>query len=107
MKPLYLNNTNTVSLIGLQDSLTSSIINTDATVTAKVTYNGQLVPDSEINLVYYDASSGNYAGDLPILSLVKGNEYVIEITAEMGSTPATKVYGNWRIDAVAKERGNK
>jgi hypothetical protein len=101
MKQLYINNTNTVSLIGLRSAVDDAFINTGAAVLAKVTTNGTTVTGSTITLIYVTSTDGEYMANLPAtLALIEDQFYTIEINVIVGS-----IVNNWNIPVIAKYRG--
>lgn len=110
MKQLFINNTNTVSLVGLRSAVDDIFLNNGVPqvavdVTAKVTNNGVDVPNSTITLAYVSGTDGEYMANLPAtLSLVEDQYYTISITA-IAITASGTVTNNWNIPVIAKYRG--
>lgn len=106
MKKLWINNTNTVSLVGLRSAVDDVFLNHGAngvsiTASAKLTHNGATVTGSDITLPYIAGTDGEYMANLPAtLSLIEDQYYTIEVTASDGT-----VTNNWNIPVIAKYRG--
>lgn len=100
--PLYIDNTNTVTLSGLQNSVDDSYIN-NATVSVTIVdsddteVGGATWP---ITLDYVAASNGIYRALIPFgITITEDEEYFAVVTAVSGSTQA-----NWKQPVIAKER---
>jgi len=106
MKKLFINNTNTVSLVGLRSAVDDVFLNSGVggvviNASAKVTNNGVAVPGSTITLPYIAGTDGEYMANLPAtLPLIEDQYYTIEVTVSDGT-----VTNNWNIPVIAKYRG--
>ena len=106
MKKLWINNTNTVSLVGLRSAVDDVFLNhgiDDVVVNAqaKLTQNGTAVTGGTISLAYITGTDGEYMANLPeTLGLIEDQYYTIEINVSSGD-----VYNNWNIPVIAKYRG--
>ena len=105
MKQLWINNTNTVSLVGLRSAVDDVFLNSGTgdvviNASAKVTNNGETI-GSTITLPYITGTDGEYMANLPAtLPLIEDQYYTIEITVSDGT-----VTSNWNIPVIAKYRG--
>ena len=106
MKQLFINNTNTVSLVGLRSAVDDVFLNSGTgdvviNASAKVTNNNIAVAGSAITLPYIAGTDGEYMANLPAsLSLIEDQYYTIEVTVSDGT-----VTNNWNIPVIAKYRG--
>lgn len=100
--PIYIDNTNKVTLTGLQNSLDDSYIN-DATVSVTIVDgdDAEVVGATwPVTLEYVSASNGVYRGLIPSsVELTEDEVYYAVVTATSGSSTAT-----WKQPTVAKER---
>ena len=107
MKQLYINNTNTVSLIGLRSAVDDVFLNhgvggVAVNAQAKLTQNGTAVTGGTISLAYITGTDGEYMADLPsTLVLIEDQYYTIEVNVSSGG-----VYNNWNCLLYAKYRGD-
>jgi len=107
MKQLFINNTNTVSLIGLRSAIDDVDLNhgvggVAVNAQAKVTHNGTAVTGGTISLAYVTGTDGEYMADLPsTLALIEDQYYTIEVNVSSGG-----VNNNWNIPVIAKYRGD-